>query len=299
MTADAHTTWRTALDRRARGGVRERLRHPVRTSFPTTGNLRARRHRGIGGSSTALTFWGQRMTIALPEEVSISIHRHGFVDYDLTAYLLDHLPSGATVLDVGAHIGYYTMLASALVGPQGTVVSFEPTPSTLSVLRENAARRPNTTVVPAAVWSERDELVFHDHGLGYSAYNSAFQARLPEAVRVRLPSNELKVEAVCLDDYVREHGLVADFVKIDAESAEAHVLSGMRGMLAIQRPTLSLEVGDLDVAGAPRSRELVDTVLAAGYRAWELRRGQPVPHVPLAVYGYQNLIFTPAGRKDG
>lgn len=247
----------------------------------------------------ARTFWGQRMTIALPEEVSVAIHRNGFVDYDLTAYLLGHLRSGATVLDVGAHIGYYTLLTSALVGPQGSVTSFEPTPSTLSVLRENAARRTNTTVVPAAVWSEYDELVFHDHGLGYSAYNSAFQARLPEAVRVRLPSNELKVEAVSLDDYVREHGITADFVKIDAESAEAHVLSGMRGMLAEQRLTLSLEVGDLDVVGAPRSRELIDTVLAAGYQVWELQRGEAVPHVARDVYDYQNLIFTPADRKDG
>ncbi len=298
MTNGIDATWRASLDRRARGGVQERLRHPVRTSFPTVGNLRARRHRGIGGRSTARTFWGQRMTIALPEEVSIAIHRHGFVDYDLTAYLLDHLRPGATVLDVGAHIGYYTMLASALVGPQGSVVSFEPTPSTLSVLRENAARRPNVTVVPAAVWSERDVLVFHDHGLGYSAYNSAFQARLPESVRVRLPSEELRVEAVCLDDHVREHEIVVDFVKIDAESAEAHVLSGMREVLASQRPTLSLEVGDLDVVGAPRSRELIEAVLSAGYQAWELRRGEPVPHVPQEVYSYQNLIFTPVVRKD-
>ncbi|MBH0780854.1 FkbM family methyltransferase [Nocardia bovistercoris] len=298
MSAATHGSWRTALDRRARGGWRERLRHPLRTSFPTTAELRERRHRGLGATSTARTFWGQPMTIALPEEVSIAIHRHGFVDYDLTAYLLAHLRDGATILDVGAHIGYYTMLTSALIGPRGAVVSFEPTPSTLTVLRENAARRPNVTVVPAAVWSARDELEFHDHGLGYSAYNSAFQARLPEAVRVRLPSNELRVEAVCLDDYVRESGIRADFVKIDAESAEAHVLSGMREMLARQRPVLSLEVGDLEVAGAPHSRELVETVIAAGYRVWELRDGEPVPHQPREVYDYQNLIFTPADRKD-
>ncbi|WP_171165575.1 FkbM family methyltransferase [Streptomyces sp. I05A-00742] len=300
MTKNDRTAWRTALDRRSRTtgirGLAQRLRHPIRTTCPSTRTLRERRHRGEGRPSETTTFWGQEMTIALPEEVSISLHRHGFVDYDLTAFLLSHLRPGATVLDVGAHIGYYTVLASALVGRGGRVTAFEPTPSTLSVLRRNAARLPNASVVPAAVWSRRDELVLFDHGLGYSAYNSAFEARLPEAVRARIPSEPFTVEAVALDDHVRAEGLDVDFVKIDAESAEAHVLAGMRELLSRQRPVLSLEVGDLDVAGTPSSRELVDTLVAADYEPWELRRGTPVPHRPLDRYPYQNLLFAPAGR---
>lgn len=300
MITTDRTAWRTALDRRSHTaglrGFAQRLRHPVRTSYPSTRALRARRHRGEGHPSTARTFWGHEMSIALPEEVSISIHRYGFVDYDLTAFLLSHLRPGATVLDVGAHIGYYTMWASALVGGAGKVVAFEPTPSTLSVLWRNADRLPNASVVPAAVWSKREELVFHDHGLGYSAYNSAFQARLPDAVRARIPSRAFTVEAICLDDYVRAEGMTVDFVKIDTESAEAHVLSGMRELLSDQRPVVSLEVGDLDVPGAPTSRELVDTLMATGYEPWELRGGVPVPHRPQTHYAYQNLLFAPAGQ---
>lgn len=293
------TAWRAALDRRSHTaglrGLAQRLRHPVRTSYPTTRALRAKRHRGEGAPSTARTFWGREMSIALPEEVSISLHRYGFVDYDLTAFLLSHLRPGATVLDVGAHIGYYTMWASDLVGPEGRVVAFEPTPSTLSVLRGNAARLPNASVVAAAAWSKKEELVFYDHGLGYSAYNSAFEARLPDAVRTRIPSEPFTVQAIALDDYVRAEGLDVDFVKIDTESAEAHVLSGMHDLLHERRPVISLEVGDLAVAGAPSSRELVDTLTAADYEPWELRGGVPVPHRPQTHYEYQNLLFAPAG----
>ncbi|MEU6125004.1 FkbM family methyltransferase [Streptomyces sp. NPDC047123] len=300
MTTPDRTVWRTELDRRSRtagiGGLAHRLRHPVRTSYPSTRTLRARRHRGEGRPSTTRTFWGQEMTIALPEEVSISLHRRGYVDYDLTAFLLSHLRPGMTVLDVGAHIGYYTMLSAALVGSGGTVVAFEPTPSTLTVLRANAARLPQISVVPSAVWSRRDELVFYDRGLGYSAYNSAFEARLPDVVRRRVPSEPIPVDAVSLDDHVAAAGLAVDFVKIDAESAEAHVLAGMRDLLAGRGPVLSLEVGDLDVADAPASRELVDTLLGAGYAPWELRRGAPVPHAPQDRYAYQNLLFAPVGR---
>ncbi|MFD9792916.1 FkbM family methyltransferase [Streptomyces sp. NPDC059070] len=300
MTSPDRTAWRTALERRSHTagmrGLAQRLRHPVRTSYPSTRALRARRHRGEGRPSTATTFWGRQMSIALPEEVSIGIHRYGFVDYDLTAFLLGHLRPGDTVLDVGAHIGYYTMWASELVGPGGSVTAFEPTPSTLSVLRMNAARLPNASVVPSAVWSKKDQLVFFDHGPGYSAYNSTFEARLPDAVRTRIPSEPFTVDAVSLDDHVRERGLAVDFVKIDAESAEAHVLSGMRELLAGQRPVVSLEVGDLDVAGAPASRDLVDTLVAAGYEPFELHRGTPVPHRPQRHYAYQNLLFAPAGQ---
>lgn len=291
---------RAELDRRSHtAGPRAlayRLRHPIRMSYPSTRSLRARRHRGEGRPTTAKTFWGRRMAIALPEEVSIAIHRYGFVDYDLTAYLLSHLRPGATVLDVGAHIGYYTMLTSALVGPDGRVTAFEPTPSTLSVLRTNARHLSNASVVPAAVWSKREELVFYDRGLGYSAYNSAFEARLPGVVRERVPSQPLRVEAITLDDHVCAEDLRVDFVKIDAESAEAHVLAGMSDLLARQQPVISLEVGDLDVPGAPSSRELVDTLLEAGYEPWELHRGTPVPHRPQSRYAYQNLLFARTGR---
>ncbi|MBZ4318410.1 FkbM family methyltransferase [Streptomyces huiliensis] len=301
MTTTDRTAWRAALDRRARTaglrGFAQRLRHPVRTSYPSTRALRRRRHRGEGRLSTTRTFWGQEMTIALPEEVSVALHRRGFVDYDLTAFLLSHLRPGATVFDVGAHIGYYTVLAAALTGRGGTVLAFEPTPSTLTVLRRNAGRFPQARVVPAAVWSRRDELVLHDHGLGYSAYNSAFEARLPDVVRARIPSEPFTAATVVLDDYVRAEGVVPDFVKIDAESAEAHVLAGMRELLAGPRPVVSLEVGDLDVAGAPPSRTLVDTLTAAGYAPWELRDGTPVPHRPRDHYAYQNLLFAPAGHR--
>lgn len=300
MTDPDRTVWRTELDRRSHTagihGLAHRLRHPIRTTYPSTRALRARRHRGEGRPSSTKTFWGQRMAIALPEEVSISIHRHGYVDYDLTAFLLSHLRPGSTVLDVGAHIGYYTMLTGALVGSGGRVIAFEPTPSTLSVLRTNARHLPHATVVPAAVWSKREELRFFDRGLGYSAYNSAFEARLPGVVRERVPSEPISVEAISLDDYVRTEGLHVDFVKIDAESAEAHVLSGMQDLLTRQQPVISLEVGDLDVTDAPSSRELVDTLLGAGYDAWELRRGTPVPHRPQSHYAYQNLLFAPTGQ---
>ncbi len=233
------------------------------------------------------------MLVALPEEVSVSLRRHGFVEYDLTACLLSLIRPGATVLDVGAHIGYFSLLAGALAGPAGRVVAFEPTPATLTVLRDNARRAGNVTVVPAAAWSTEGELTLHDHGPGYSAYNSAFQARLPEVVRARVPVEVRKVRAMRLDDYVREHALAVDLVKIDAESAESHVLRGMRTLLSERRLVISLEVGDLDVPGVPTSRELVDTLRAAGYHPYEPHDGRLRRHEPRAEYGYQNLIFLP------
>jgi FkbM family methyltransferase len=245
----------------------------------------------------ARTFWGERMAVTLPEEVSIALRRTGFVEYELSAFLLRTLAPGATFVDVGAHVGYFTLLASRCVGAAGQVLAFEPTASTARVLARNTRGRGNVRVVEAAVWSAAGELVLNDHGVAYSAYNSAFQSRLPAAVRARTAITTRRVPAVLLDDYSAATGVRPDVVKVDAESAELHVLRGMRRLLAEQRPVVTLEVGDLGVPGAPLSRDLVQAMADQGYQACELVDGRPVPHRVRRSYDYDNLVFLP--RDDG
>jgi hypothetical protein len=121
---------------------------------------------------------------------------------------------------------------------------------------------------------------------------------LPADVRERVPLTARRVRTLRVDDYVEEHNLRVDLVKIDAESAEMHVLEGMRHVLDRQRPVISLEVGDLDVPDVPSSRELLDHLVAADYRPYEPRDGRLTPHTPKSQYDYQNLIFLAKGSPD-
>ncbi|WP_164836339.1 FkbM family methyltransferase [Actinacidiphila soli] len=155
-------------------------------------------------------------------------------------------------------MGYFSILASQAVGAAGQVIAFEPTPSTFAVLAANSRTRKNVTPMNAAGWSEPSTISLHDYGPGFSAFNSVFQARLPDEVRNRISERTCAVQAVRLDDYVRDHGCVPDVVKIDVESAEMHVLRGMEQLLSGSRPIISLEVEDMGAPDAPNSRDLVE-----------------------------------------
>ncbi|MCQ4079692.1 FkbM family methyltransferase [Streptomyces sp. RB6PN25] len=291
-----------ALDRQFRASrtrLRYRvLRHPLRLAYPTPSRLQKWKQHGFSLQVKARTPWGQRIVVTLPDDVSISLRWNGFFEYDLSVFYLRHLQRDMTFIDVGAHVGYFSMLASRAVGPAGRVFAFEPTPSTFSVLTMNAGTEPNITPINKAVWSEASVIDLHDYGPCFSAFNSAFRARLPESVRADLTERTYSVPAVRLDDFVRDQGCIPDVVKIDVESAEMHVLRGMKDMLSGPRPIVSLEVGDMDVPGAARSRLLVEHIMSFGYRAFELHNGRAAPHQLREEYGYENIVFAPSERAD-
>lgn len=135
----------------------------------------------------------------------------------------------SVVLDVGAHVGFYTLLASVLVGPRGKVFAFEPFPANLVYLKEHLRlnRIDNVIVVEAAVADECGK-VFFDEG--------------PSSSMGRISQNgRLQVETVAIDELVAKRELPApDHIKIDIEGAEALALLGAKSTLAQFHPTIFL-----------------------------------------------------------
>lgn len=286
-------------NRASRARLRYRfLRHPILIGYPTPARLQKWKRLGFSTQAKARTPWGQRIVVTLPDDVSVALRRNGFFEYELSAFYLRLLKAGMTFFDVGAHVGYFSMLAGRAVGETGRVYAFEPTPSTYRVLALNARAEPNITPVNRAVWSDETEIQLRDYGPCFSAFNSSFTARLPESVRRGLVERRHTVRAVSLDTFAREQGCVPDVVKIDVESAESYVLRGMRTLLTEARPVVSLEVGDMGVDGAVDSRDLIEQVLAYDYRAFELRGGRALPHQLRRTYGYENIVLAPAEAAD-
>ena len=104
--------------------------------------------------------------------------------------VLEYLKPGMAFLDVGAHVGYFTLLAGWLVGNSSQVHSFEPTPSTFQVLRSNAGRNKDTYLNQVAVASGTKMVTLNDYGPAFSGYNSMYQARMPEAAFTRVKSTK-------------------------------------------------------------------------------------------------------------
>ena len=114
------------------------------------------------------------MNVWLPEPVSKSIWRYGYFEEDVCLAMLYYLERGMTFIDVGAHIGFFTLLGSYLVGREGKVLSFEPTPSTYRLLKKNVVNCPNVCIYNCTAFSEETNIKFYDYGLEKSSYNLAF-----------------------------------------------------------------------------------------------------------------------------
>jgi FkbM family methyltransferase len=239
----------------------------------------------------AILFSGQHLDVVLPEKVGIEIYRYGFIEADLTHLLLERLEPGATFVDVGSHYGYYSVLASPVVGNRGGVFAFEPSRKTFRLLEANTRSMPNVRREQVAVYSRPGLTRIRDFGVSNSALNTLqSQARVPASDRPR-SSDDYDVPCVRLDDYFESQEKQPDFVKIDAESVELDVLMGMERLLRERNLFLTVEVGDYDVDGAPRSSACISFLTQRGYGCFEYRDGALHPHEPRASYEYANLYY--------
>src|SRR5258708_8062722 len=168
-----------------------------------------------------------------------------------------YLQPGMTVLDLGAHHGLYTVLASKRVGSTGKVVAFEPSPRERKQLVRNVRINfcSNVRIEPYALGKEpaRDNLYIVEGG------EDGCNSLRPPAVRSQ--TRTVPVEVVTLDAIASELGLTkVDFVKLDVEGSELDVLKGALGLLqAIPRPVLLVEVYDIRTQPwGYKAREIVE-----------------------------------------
>src|SRR5690606_11670793 len=117
---------------------------------------------------------------------------------------------------VGAHYGYFTLLAARLVAPHGRVVAFEPSRATGELLRRNVAAVSGVVVEPHAVLDRDGTVEIHDFGPRNSALNTVLStARVPDTERRDLRASTYRVPPVSLDAYAAEQNLSPDLVKLD------------------------------------------------------------------------------------
>lgn len=244
------------------------------------------------------------MELDIRDAVCAKLYAFGAFEPDLSAFYSRALRPGQTFFDVGAHYGYFSLLASSRVGPTGQVVAFEPSQRTADALARNAARARGgpVKVERLAVWRETGRLVIKDYGVRWAAFNTFADMRIDPRVAVAA-ERELDVEAVSLDDYVAGTSVRPDFVKIDVESAEMQVLDGMKQLISENPPVISVEVGDmahLIAQGVERTFDIMAAMSSAGYELfWPSLAGlKACTPDAQATYAYSNVIGLPAHRRD-
>jgi FkbM family methyltransferase len=246
----------------------------------------------LGQLRIVKTFHCPNFTVVSGERVSEAIGSYGIYEETLTEAFLHLVHPREVVVDIGMHLGYYTTLFACMVGPEGEVHAFEPTPSTREIAAHNVGRFPQVTVHPYAVWSSVGKLTFHDYGIEWMGWNSFTTAKAGQEIP---PGREFQADTITLDAFRASLGQRIALLKIDAESAEEAILTGAQKLLAQDQPIISLEVGD--VGEAEGSSRAVHLLCSLGYSAWEFTDHQFAPHQPRESYSYDNLVFAPRGRK--
>jgi FkbM family methyltransferase len=171
---------------------------------------------------------------------------------------------GMVVFDVGANVGFYTLLLAARVGPAGRVHAFEPDPLSFGILSRRAARRPNVEIHQTAVGDHTGSITLFTNrsNRADNRVHPSLGAETAEAVEVPLTT---------LDDYCAARGIDRiDAVKMDIQGAEVAALAGFRQTLARLRPRwMLIEFSPEHLRGAGSSPEEFWAILdELGFEPW-------------------------------
>lgn len=157
----------------------------------------------------------------------------GWNEFESVKLCRQFVKPGMTVIDVGAHIGYYTRLLSELVGRSGRVFAFEAHPDNYAVLKQNLRGRKysNVEIYNCAVSDQKGKM---------QLYVSSGSSNHSLLMGYTEESGIIDVESITIDSFLSEKGIKSvDFMKMDVEGAEPLVIAGMRNMIA-SSPKFSL-----------------------------------------------------------
>jgi FkbM family methyltransferase len=215
----------------------------------------------------------------------------GIYEPELQSAIRQLIPPGAVIFDVGANIGYVSLLLAKAAGEGGKVFAFEALPSNVDQLRRNVvlnAMEKRVTVIDRAVTQAPDPVRFLVHasgGMGKVAGSAGRQDNY---------ESEVTVPGISLDEFVYgQSNPPPNVVKMDIEGGEVLALPGMHRVLTEARPLMLMELH-----GPESCRAAWETLTAAGYEVCWMRPGYPV--IPsLEALGWKAYIVARPLQKLG
>jgi FkbM family methyltransferase len=202
------------------------------------------------------------------------------VERDVEDAFLGLLRPGDVVYDLGANIGWYSMLAARIVGSSGRVVAFEPALLNAATIQRNVLGNDmtNVTVIPAAATDQDGWMAFLDRGNLQSRLDKddceAQRERRAKRRKETTVKGRSLVPITKLDSWIAQTDQPApSVVKIDVEGAEVGVLRGMSQILRLHEPTLIIELH------STRS-EVADFLDGAGYEHALIETDVPTREAP-------------------
>lgn len=192
-----------------------------------------------------------------------------------THYVTSTLCAGDVVLDIGANIGWFSLVAAKSIGLNGRVHAFEPRPETASMLKRTISDnrlRQQVTVWEFAL-ADRSEIRQLFWGTGG---NNPGGSSLLRTAEPHLAGHEsAAVKAVVLDEILPD--VAPDFIKIDVEGAEPQALSGAKNAIMRKKPKIISELHprQLQAVSGVTVSQYIDLLSGFGYSCYLLENGRP------------------------
>jgi len=196
-------------------------------------------------------------------------------EHHVRTWLKERLKPGDVFFDVGAHHGWVSMWTLPLVGREGKVYSFEPSPANLSILEWHRAHNnfPHWTIVPRAVSdADAQEQEFFLVDTGDSPMNSLTTGVPGTPLMSGRDIRKTSVPTISLDTFCSEVGLRPNLVKVDVEGAELMVLRGAAKLLDESYPTIILAVHPHWLPTGQSSGQIFELLTGYGYTVYDSER---------------------------
>lgn len=189
-------------------------------------------------------FWRDKIFVALPASTDIFLlgcKTHSS-ELRLTRFILKNLGEGDFFVDVGAHIGFYSLLASLKVGQKGHVVAIEPSPASFELLKKNVLNRPGIKAINMALSDDEGMIDFFEFRGPYSEYNTMDPAQFEgQQWFNKNISSKISIMAMPGDRLLEDFTAKVTIIKIDVEGAENKVIKGFKDYLTKNSPFVVME----------------------------------------------------------
>jgi FkbM family methyltransferase len=250
-------------------------------------------HWAVNNSSYSVPF-AEDLKINLPQSGSASlIYYQGFSEPETADFVRQFLKPGMTFVDVGAHIGEYTLIAAKAVGANGSIHAFEPQSSLFPILKKNVEinKFDRVTLNQVAVSDRTGQIEFQ-------VFNESSVSSIRKQVATDKKNNIIKVPTTSLDEYLSSHNCRADLIKIDVEGAEKLVFQGASQLLNLpksQAPTWIFEYSPNSYHSfGYQAEELLALLEKSGYKVFTYSKSREIGEFSLELHfsDIVNLIAT-------
>ncbi len=157
-------------------------------------------------------------------------HLLGTYEPEQTEFFVENVHAGDVVFDVGANLGHYSLLCSTLVGKNGKVLAFEPSPDVVHFLREHIAL------------NKLDNIVVYEAAIGKNSGSVKFNSQVGSGTGRICAEGNIEVPLVRLDDAAQEQQVLPTHIKIDVEGHGHDVLIGGEQVIKRARPVVYISV---------------------------------------------------------